>query len=111
MVSNPKISFKTHSNYIRAFATLVGLESQSFPDTIYRALTQKVLLSGCLPTHQKADVDESLVHSSLSNAWGTELLIDMGREFINEPELVKLSNNWSIVQTHYILYHLTLPRN
>ena len=43
----------------------------------------------------------------MRNAWGTEFLIDMNRHFVDEPELVRLSNNWSTVQAYYVLYHST----
>ena len=107
MVDSPVESFKTHSNYIRAFATLVGADSQKSPSLIYPELANKVVQSGCLANPPKATIDDRQVVSSLRNAWGTELLINIGRHFVDEPELVKLSNNWSTVQAYYVLYHST----
>jgi len=107
MVDSPVESFKTHSNYIRAFATLVGADSQNSPLLIYSELANKVVQSGCLTNPTKATIDDRQLFSSLRNAWGTELLINIGRHFVEEPELVKLSNNWSTVQAYYVLYHST----
>ena len=107
MVDSPVESFRTHSNYIRAFATLVGADSQKHPGLIYTALAHKVVQSGCLTNPPKVTIDNNQISSSLRNAWGTELLINIGRHFVDEPELVKLSNNWSTVQAYYVLYHST----
>jgi len=91
--------FITHSNYIRAFATLVGTDVQQ--------LARRIEQSGCLVNATKVTIDSQQVLSSLKNAWGTELLINMGKHFVHESELVKLSNNWSTVQVYYVLYHST----
>lgn len=107
MVDSPVESFKTHSNYIRAFAILVGADSQKSTGLIYPELANKVVQSSCLANPPKATIDDRQVFSSLKNAWGTELLINIGRHFVDEPELVKLSNNWSTVQAYYVLYHST----
>lgn len=107
MVDSPVKSFRTHSNYIRAFATLVGADSQKHPSLIYTALAHKVVQSGCLTNPTKVTIDYNQISSSLRNAWGTELLINIGRDLVDEPELVKLSNNWITVQAYYVLYHST----
>jgi len=99
MTNSQVESFRTHSNYIRAFATLVGEDSQQF--------AHKIEQSGCLTKGTKTTIDSQQVLSSLRNAWGTELLINMGKHFVHESELVKLSNNWSTVQAYYVLYHST----
>lgn len=107
MIDSPVESFKTHSNYIRAFATLVGAYSQKQSDSIYITLVDRLNQSGFLSNNPKTCLDHDQVCSSLKNAWGTELLIDIGKNFITEPELIKLSNNWTTVQTYYVLYHST----
>ena len=107
MASNPIESFKTHSNYIRAFATLIGSDTRVASVPSYAALARKAIESGCLPNGPKFPVDSDQVLTSLRNAWGTECLMNMGAHFIDEPELTSLSNNWSAVQTYYVLYHST----
>lgn len=99
MTNSQVESFRTHSNYIRAFATLIGTDNKQSAHKIER--------SGCLTKSGKTSTDYQQVLSSLKNAWGTELLINMGKHFVNESELVKLSNNWSTVQAYYVLYHST----
>lgn len=44
---------------------------------------------------------------SLSNAWGTEFLLLASKKFAAEDEIIRLSNNWSCIQTYYIFYHCT----
>ncbi len=107
MVDSPVNSFKTHSNYIRAFATLVCSDIQPIPNQIYHHISDRILQSGCLLSRPRTKVSDTEVLSSLKNAWGTELLIDMGKLYVNEPELCKLSNNWNVVQLYYVLYHVT----
>lgn len=107
MTKNQVESFRTHSNYIRAFATLVGAEIPYPPGLKYLELAQKIDHSGCLTGRPKSTIDHQQVLSSLKNAWGTESLINMGSRFVEESELVKISNNWSVVQVYYVLYHST----
>ncbi|MFC1987327.1 hypothetical protein ACFLVH_02125 [Chloroflexota bacterium] len=107
MVGSPVESFITHSNYIRAFSTLVGADIQASPYQIYRDISNRIVQSGCLASRSSNAFDDNAVFSSLKNAWGTELLIDMGKHFVDDPELCRLSNNWSIVQLYYVLYHAT----
>ena len=107
MTNNQVESFRTHSNYIRAFATLVGAEIPYPPGLKYLELAQKIEQSGCLTERPKITIDHQQVLSSLKNAWGTESLINMGSYFVDESELVKISNNWSVVQVYYVLYHST----
>jgi hypothetical protein len=45
------------------------------------------------------------VRRSLSNAWGTELLLSLTREYAIEDELIRLANNWGAVQAYYVAYH------
>lgn len=107
MAESPVNSLKTHSNYIRAFASLVCSDIQPIPNQIYHHISDRILQSGCLPSAPMKKANNTGVLSSLKNAWGTELLIDMGKLYVNEPELCKLSNNWNVVQLYYVLYHVT----
>jgi hypothetical protein len=45
------------------------------------------------------------VRRSLANAWGTELLLGLSREYAVEDDLVRLANNWGAVQAYYVVYH------
>jgi hypothetical protein len=53
----------------------------------------------------RADIDSAQVERSLTNAWGTELLLTFTRDVATEDELLRLTNNWSIVQAYYVAYH------
>jgi hypothetical protein len=106
-VGPPVESFKTHSNYIRAFASLVGAHGSRIPARMYTELATRIVDSGCLPSHSRRELDMHQIYSSMRNAWGTELLINMSSHFISEDELVRVSNNWSAVQAYYVLYHCT----
>lgn len=105
MISSQVESFRTHSNYIRALATLVRTDDLCHSDLPYSELAARIDRSGFLTQSSQTRVDNNQILSSLRNAWGTELLLDMGKHSIHDPELIKLSNNWSIVQAYYIVYH------
>lgn len=47
------------------------------------------------------------VQASLRNAWGTELLLALGGTLGADDELVRLMNNWAVVQAYYCCYHGT----
>jgi hypothetical protein len=104
MARDPAAEFKTHANYLRAFAHLTcggsGFQIE------YSSLAQRVVDSGLL--YQRADVadaDLEQVRKSLSNAWGTEYLLLVGETVGQDNELVALANNWSVVQAYYVGYH------
>lgn len=107
MSSNPTESFKTHSNYLRAFSHLV------FEPTIMRrrnmneVLANRIRASGVVDVPRRRVIDRDQVRSSIHTAWGTETLLQTTDRFANEDEILRLSNNWSTVQTYYILYHCT----
>ena len=79
-------AFKTHANYLRAFAHLSysGFESRHHA---YRAI-----------------VDRRQVRASLENAWSTELLLTLGAHVFRDEEVIRLSNNWNVVQAYYVVY-------
>jgi len=52
-----------------------------------------------------AKPDLSQVQTSLVNAWGTELLLAFGGQLASEEELLRLMNNWAVVQAYYVGYH------
>jgi hypothetical protein len=43
----------------------------------------------------------------LHNAWGTELLIAAGEQWLQDEEIIAVSNNWTVIQAYYVLYHVT----
>ncbi|MBJ7353765.1 MAG: hypothetical protein JHC98_02985 [Thermoleophilaceae bacterium] len=50
-------------------------------------------------------MDPDAVQRSLANAWGAELMLGFGSPLDLEDELVRLMNNWGVVQTYYSVYH------
>lgn len=107
MPEGPIESFKTHSNYIRAFSLLVYDPVSFRPRNIYACLGDRILQSNALPPTRNTNIDSAQIRSSLHAAWGTEALLLMTRRIINEEELLRLSNNWSSIQVYYIFYHCT----
>jgi hypothetical protein len=104
--SDAEGSFRTHANYLRAFATLAGFPS--FPNVppgraVARQKAQ-ILRSPTLSV-TKATINRAALKRSLSNAWGTELILALTREYATEDELLRLANNWGAVQTYYVGYH------
>jgi hypothetical protein len=99
-------AFKTHANYLRAFAHLSysGFESRH---RAYSTIVNRVLNSGILPSTRVTDVDRRQVRASLENAWGTELLLTLGEHIVRDEEVLRLSNNWNVVQAYYVIYHST----
>ena len=41
----------------------------------------------------------------LQSAWGTEALLLMTDSVFCEEEAIRLSNNWSAIQTYYVMDH------
>ncbi len=107
-------SFRTHANYLSAFALLCTAPYQPGVSLLFLPL-RKQLSSlapavAALPTMKRpatAKPDLTQARASLLNAWGTELLLALGRQVATEEELVRLMNNWAVVQTYYIGYHAT----
>ena len=99
-------AFVTHANYLRAFAHLSysGFESRHHA---YSTIVDRVLNSGILPSSRATDVDRRQVRASLENAWGTELLLTLGEHIVRDEEVIRLSNNWNVVQAYYVVYHST----
>lgn len=56
------------------------------------------------PASAKPDYEQA--RTSLVNAWGTELLLAFGGQLArHEDELLRVMNNWAVVQTYYVGYH------
>jgi hypothetical protein len=104
MPSKSVKSFRTHSNYLRAFARLTDNQSTSVDRDIYELLKERILQADALPQRHQGMVDLSQVAACLHIAWGTEAILLASRA-IDEEGLIRLSNNWSVIQGYYILYH------
>jgi hypothetical protein len=107
-------SFLTHANYIRAFSMLcrapytpkqilaVPNWERDLPVLARHARGLGELDPQSLPPPVIAQVQ-----ASLRNAWGTELLLALGGTLGADDELVRLMNNWAVVQAYYCCYHGT----
>lgn len=54
-----------------------------------------------------ASQDRRQIQASLQNAWGTELLLGLAGHFKFSDDLVRITNNWAVVQAYYVTYHAT----
>lgn len=102
-------SFRTHANYLRAFACLCGYETRA---TKRAVVTPRLLarVRASLPQGAATPLPAKLhevVRKSLMNAWGTELILALSGTYATEEELLRLVNNWGVVQAYYALYHAT----
>ena len=105
-------SFRSHANYIAAFSRLCRLP---YSDRDYLGpkldrdlpnLKKAVLDSPSLAPPAKAPApDLEQIEKSLNNAWGTELLLAFGRQVATEDALIRMMNNWGVVQAYYAAYH------
>ena len=98
-------TFRTHANYLHAFATLIrDGPTDDIPSTLANLARR---LSAVIPTGAAEAFDEAVLESCLSRAWGTELLLAMGRRLASEDELLRLTNSWGAVQAYYVAYSVT----
>lgn len=97
-------SFRTHANYLRAFATLTGFHNFAGADAALAPLASRawqVASQGVPP----AAADETTVLDCLRRAWGIELLLVVTEEYSQEEdEVSRLANSWSAVQCYYAAY-------
>lgn len=98
-------TFRSHSNWIRAFATLAGLGATSHSSR--RALTQLAGHAATLPVPAGSRGQPRDVFPCLHRAWGTELLLNVARRLATEDELLRLANSWGAVQAYYAAYGAT----
>ncbi len=105
-------SFRAHANYLRAFAMLCTTPYQKGVTLLFIRLQQQlahlapaviVLPSMTAPTTATPNLTQT--RTSLINAWGTELLLALGGELASEEDLLRLMNNWAVVQAYYVGYH------
>jgi hypothetical protein len=101
----PVESFRTHSNYLRAIRCLV-LGSTSLDTTsIYGNIAGQIAASGLISENLRSNFDIDQARTCLQSAWGTEALLLMTGDVFREDETIRLSNNWSAIQTYYVMYH------
>lgn len=102
---NPVESFRTHSNYLRAISNLVFRPSSFVTTNIYENIARRIAASGRIRDSVRSNFDIDQVRTCLHSAWGTESLMLMSGKVFREDEAIRLSNNWSAIQTYYVLYH------
>jgi hypothetical protein len=101
----PTEAFRSHANYIRAFATLAGFGVTMISPR--RGLARLAARAADFPVPGGSRGDARQVVACLQRAWGTELLLNVVRRFATEEELLRLANSWGAVQTYYAAYGAT----
>lgn len=99
-------AFQTHANYLHAFSLISSGNVRDLSKSL-KSTKDRIWGSGFLPDGSCPKANSHQAISSLQNAWGTELLLNVGLRMIRSDELIRLSNNWSVVQAYYVLYHAT----
>ncbi len=110
MASNPEETFRVHRNYIRALRMLCHVPYSNPPQHFCKRdamlkLVAPAAVEVTIGPHPGETPNLDQARASLSNAWGTELLLAFGGEVTRDDELVRLMNNWSVVQAYYAAYH------
>lgn len=101
---NPTDAFKTHSNYIKAFARLVA-PRVPMPSPALRSVAAAVK---ALPAGKTTAPNATGALNSLSIAWRTELLLDLtATALADDDDFAKLANTWAVIQVYYVFYHCT----
>lgn len=110
-VSEPAAAFTTHANYLHAIDKVIAAyvpKPHGLGPTVERVvacLIPAVHRSRVLAALQpKPAEDTDQVARILTNAWGTELLLNATGD-IAADELIGFSNNWSVIQAYYAAYH------
>lgn len=108
MKSNTPIeSFRTHSNYLKAIRALIPGPSSSQETCSYEYIGRQIASLNLTTENLQAKVDIDQIRTCLQSAWGTEGLLLMTGSVFREEEAIRLSNNWSSIQTYYVIYHCT----
>lgn len=105
-------TFRTHHNYLRAFAMLCTTPYQSGVSLLFVKLEKQlaglapaIVSSPSMTPPPQAKPDLAQTRISILNAWGTEMLLAFGGQLASEEELLRLMNNWAVVQAYYVTYH------
>lgn len=107
MVTPAEGSFLSHANYLRALASEAGLTFPSSESKALARLADRVQKSPSMADTPPGSLDYGQVRKSLANAWGTELLLALSGLYAVDDEIVRLANNWAVVQAYYVVYHAT----
>lgn len=101
----PVESFRTHSNYLRAINSLILGPNSTSAGTLYENVGRQITSSGLITENLRNNFDKDQARTCLQSAWGTEALLLMTGSVFREEETIRLSNNWSAIQTYYVMYH------
>lgn len=104
VVTEPRGSFLTHANWLRAIAAEAGLTNLRTMGDAHSELSLRLREFPKEAASTQA-IDYQQVRRSLSHAWGTEFLLSLPASFAFDEDVIKLSNNWAAVQTYYVVYH------
>lgn len=107
MSENALQVFRTHSNYVSAIRYLASGGILDNTDDSLNLLASRVYESGCLNFKYSSQINTEELRHLLNNAWGIEALFRTENSIIKEDDLVRLSNNWCIVQVYYVIYYAT----
>jgi hypothetical protein len=107
MVAPEEGSFLTHANYLRALASEAGRTMLMSDTKALNGLATWVSASVSMADARPASIDHDQVRRSLANAWGTELLLALSGRYAHDDEVLRLANNWAVVQAYYVVYHAT----
>ena len=105
MVAKEAGSFTTHANYLRALASEAGLSAIGSEARGLASLSKRVSACPTMLNKRPVQVDKDQVRRSLTNAWGTELLLSLTGRFSLDDEVLRIANNWAVVQAYYVVYH------
>lgn len=101
-----EMAFRSHSSYVRALAFEAGMTRDADHLTSLKSVDAAVRRVPALQPHSDK-VDYEQVRRSLTAAWSTELLLATTAELMIEDELIRVSNNWAVIQAYYAVYHAT----
>lgn len=98
-------SFRTHQRYLEAFSRIATGGTWKLTNA-YEDLASR-LQAAPHPRITGAIGDNAQIRRSLESAWSTELLLLLSHRLLRGDEIVRVSNNWNVVQAYYALYHAT----
>lgn len=107
MVSEATASFSTHANYIAAIRKMIDEDNNDSGEKLYLHIYDRIKSKKILPKHTRQSIDENNLKKCLSNSWGTEFILLAPRKYLRDDEVVRLSNNWGVIQAYYVFYHST----
>jgi hypothetical protein len=106
MTSKLTGSFRTHQHYLEAFAFIATGGQWKLSDS-YHSVRVRFVDSVSCPQIGVNIENSAHVQRSMENAWGTELILLLSHRLLKGDEIVRVSNNWNVVQAYYALYHAT----